>query len=150
LIASAPKPVPLPALREDVRLLQDSPANSGAPRWLLHDPLRDSFFEIGLEAFQLISLWHRCETVPELAALASADSGRMISEDEVSEFARYLYQMRLTTEAAGSWRELAEAAEKQRQGWFNQILHNYLFFKLPLCNPTPFPLRALSRIKAVE
>jgi putative peptide zinc metalloprotease protein len=147
LIASVDKPVPLPALREDLRLLQDSPAQSGAPRWLLHDPVRDSFFEIGLEAFQLISLWHRSETVAALAVLASAESGRMVSEEEVSEFARYLYQMRLTTEAAGSWRELSEAAEKQRHGWFNQILHNYLFFKLPLCNPTAFLEKTLPSLR---
>jgi putative peptide zinc metalloprotease protein len=147
VIEQANKPVPLPILREDVRLLQDSPAPSGAPRWLLHDPVRDSFFEIGLEAFQLISIWHASETVSELAQHASAQSGRAISEEEVSEFARFLGQMRLTENAAGSWRELSEAAEKQRHGWFSQILHNYLFFKMPLVSPSAFLEKTLPSLR---
>jgi len=69
------KPAGLPALREDVRLLKDAPAASGAPRWLLHDPVRDSFFEIGLEAFQLISLWNPALTAKGLAERASSQTG---------------------------------------------------------------------------
>jgi putative peptide zinc metalloprotease protein len=147
VIAQAEKPIPLPALREDVRLFPDAPAASGAPRWLLHDPVRNTFFEIGLEAFQLISLWHGSKTVAELVQKASVTAGRAVTEDEVSEFARYLNQMRLTEEATGSWRELADAANKQRHGWFSQILHNYLFFKMPLVSPSAFLERSLPGLR---
>jgi putative peptide zinc metalloprotease protein len=147
LIAQANMPAPLPALREDVRLLKDSAAPTGAPRWLLHDPVRDTFFEIGLEAYQLISTWSLASTIPELSIRVSAETGRSVSEEEITEFVRFLGQMRLTQDAAGHWRELADAASKQKHGWFSQILHNYLFFKMPLVSPSAFLEKTLPNVR---
>ncbi|MFM9975888.1 MAG: HlyD family efflux transporter periplasmic adaptor subunit [Beijerinckiaceae bacterium] len=132
------KPVPLPVLREDIRLLKDAASPSGAPRWLIHDPVRDSFFEIGIEAFQLISLWSSSRTVDELAKRASEQTGRIVSETEVTKFAHFLGQMRLTLDATGGWRELSGSAASAKHGIGHQLLHNYLFFKLPLVQPTAF------------
>jgi putative peptide zinc metalloprotease protein len=136
--AGLPKPVPLPALREDIRLLKDAASPSGAPRWLIHDPVRDSFFEIGLEAFQLMSLWSGARTAAELARHATEQTSRSVTEAEIVKFAHFLEQMRLTLDAPGGWRELSGSAASQRHGIGHQLLHNYLFFKLPLVQPAAF------------
>jgi putative peptide zinc metalloprotease protein len=142
------KPIPLPVLREDIRLLKDAASPSGAPRWLIHDPVRDSFFEIGLEAFQLMSLWSGTGTAAELASRVSDQTGRSVTESEVVTFAHFLVQMRLTLDAPGGWRELSGSAASQRHGIGHQLLHNYLFFKLPLVQPAAFLQATLPFVRA--
>jgi len=41
----------LPALREDLRLLEGPAAGDGAPTWTLYDPPRGRYFRIGWAAF---------------------------------------------------------------------------------------------------
>ena len=133
--SNAPPPPALPQLREDIRLLPDQHAMAGQPSWLIHDVLRDSFYEIGLEAFQLISLWAQADSVQDLASKVLKVHGRTVDDGEIAETARFLSHARLTLDAQGGWRELNAAAEAQKGGIMHQALHNYLFFKVPLIAP---------------
>ena len=46
--------VRLPALRQDLKLLPGAHDEDGAPRWLLHDRARNSYFTLTLDALALI------------------------------------------------------------------------------------------------
>ncbi|MGL4637893.1 MAG: biotin/lipoyl-binding protein [Beijerinckiaceae bacterium] len=135
MTAAPATPPPLPQLREDIRLLPDQRRQSGEARWLIHDTLRDSFFDIGLEAFQLLSLWSRAASAPELASLVQQVHGRAVEEEEIATLVRFLAQSRLTLSAAGGWRELSAASEAAHGSLLHRVLHNYLFFKVPLFQP---------------
>ena len=47
----------LPKIRDDLKLLETSIAEDGSKRWLLFDPIQNKYFNIGIDAFDLISNW---------------------------------------------------------------------------------------------
>ena len=47
----------LPKIRDDLKLLETSVAEDGSKRWLLFDPIQNKYFNIGIDAFDLISNW---------------------------------------------------------------------------------------------
>ncbi len=145
-VTSGPQPR-LPALREDIRLLPDEAAPAGSPRWLLHDPVREAFFSIGYEAFQLISLWSPQSTVEGLATVATRVNGRQVTEREITQMAAFLTQSRLVVVEAGGWRDLDAAANQGKHGLFAGALHNYLFFKVPLIRPAAVLVATLPLVR---
>jgi putative peptide zinc metalloprotease protein len=53
----ATQAIPLPALREDLRLISAEPHRDGSPSWRIVDPIRNSFFQIGWLEFELLARW---------------------------------------------------------------------------------------------
>ncbi len=45
----------LPKIRDDLKLLETSVAEDGSKRWLLFDPVQNKYFNIAIDAFDLIS-----------------------------------------------------------------------------------------------
>ncbi|SFK48439.1 putative peptide zinc metalloprotease protein [Mesorhizobium albiziae] len=111
---------------------------SGAPVWVVLDPLRNRFFRVTYEMFQLLSLWNRSGTVGNLAKALDARFGRRTDAEEIGMVLRLLdANFFLAQPASGSWRTLHDAAQR-RHSWFMRLIHNYLFFKIPLVRPEPF------------
>ncbi|WP_448191407.1 site-2 protease family protein [Azospirillum sp. sgz301742] len=126
---------PLPALRDDLALLPAPAGLDGAPGWTIHDPVRNRYFRIGPEAFALIAQWHL--TKPRaIAAAVAAESLFEPSVDDVMGFYRFLAVNNLTetTDTA----HLARQAAARKTGWFWWLIHNYLFFRIPLVRPDRF------------
>jgi putative peptide zinc metalloprotease protein len=140
---SAPGAQPLPPLREDIRLLPSRSAANGAPQWVLFDPLAHAYFQLELETFQLLSCWFDAKTDGELLTLVMRRHGREPELSEVQDLQRFLTTHRLSTDPVGGWRALAEAKTRQEESPFKALLHNYLFFKLPLVRPNSFLQRSL-------
>ena len=67
----------LPQLREDLRLLPAAPAMDGSPRWVIFDPVRHRYFQVGLEAFELLSRWS-AGSIALLIDRAKTDLGRLV------------------------------------------------------------------------
>lgn len=130
--------LPLPRLREDIRLLTDPRANPAAPEGSFYDPVRDSYFAVGAQAFQLLALWPAARTVGDLARQARAAHGRDVEDAEILELARELQRGQITLEQPGGWRDLAAAAAAARAGPARLALRNYLFFRVPLVRPAAF------------
>lgn len=130
--------IPLPPLREDLQIMRGGPSYSGAPVWMVLDPLRNRFFRVTYEMFQLLSLWNRSRTVGNLARALEARFGRRTDAEEIGMVLRMLdANFFLAQPASGSWRTLHDAAQR-RHSWFMRLIHNYLFFKIPLVRPEPF------------
>mgnify|MGYP006934838204 CR=1 FL=1 len=59
---SAGRPTPkeprLPPLREDLRLHEGPDADDGSPTWVLEDPARDQFFQLGVLQAECLKRWH--------------------------------------------------------------------------------------------
>jgi len=127
--------VRLPALRDDLALLPAPAGLDGAPGWTIHDPVRNRYFRIGPEAFALIAHWHLARP----RAIAAAVAGESLFEptvDDVMGFYQFLASSNLTQTADTAY--LARQAASRESGWFWWLIHNYLFFRIPLVRPDRF------------
>lgn len=80
---------PLKPLREDLELIRGAPAFNGAPTWTIFDPVRRSFFQIGIDAFELICRWPAA-TVEGVKAAMKMQTGREPSDVEIAAVADFL------------------------------------------------------------
>ncbi|WP_144223371.1 HlyD family efflux transporter periplasmic adaptor subunit [Mesorhizobium amorphae] len=133
-----PSDIPLPRLREDLQVMRGGTSYSGEPVWIVLDPLRNRFFRVTYEMFQLLSVWNRSPTVGSLNKTLDARFGRQTDAEEVGMVLRLLEaNFFLVQPTTGSWRGLYEAS-RRHHSWFMQLIHNYLFFKIPLVRPEKF------------
>ncbi|MFV3074365.1 HlyD family efflux transporter periplasmic adaptor subunit [Niveispirillum fermenti] len=146
---AGPRPVPLPALREELHLHQAPPDRYGAPRWTLEDPARNRFFQIGWPEMEMLARWDLGEANAVAAAVAEATTLDVDVED-VEQFAKFLAGANLLQvrgpDAIG---RLVEQRGAQRMGWSKWLLKNYLFVRIPLVRPDPWLEKALPHVAFV-
>ncbi|OWJ91711.1 peptidase M50 [Pseudomonas sp. A46] len=132
----------LPALRPDLQLSPAAPGLDGAPQWTLADPLRGRYFKLGAAAVRLLRHWALGDPQRVLAA-ANAESGLPLGEVELEEMLRFLGSHDLIAALDDQQRaSYALKAGSQRQGLWKRVLHQYLFFRVPLWRPDAFLNRA--------
>ncbi|MGH8380059.1 HlyD family efflux transporter periplasmic adaptor subunit [Pseudomonas sp.] len=128
----------LPALRPDLQLSTSAPGLDGAPQWTLADPLRGRYFKLGAPAMRLLRHWALGDPLRVLAA-ANAEPGVPLSAAAVEELLRFLRGHDLVAPDDDEQRAgYAAKAVSQRQGLWAQLLHKYLFFRIPLWRPDAF------------
>lgn len=133
-----PQDAPLPVLREDLQIMRVGASYSGAPTWVVFDPIRNRFFRITYEMFQLLSLWNVSRTVGNLLRTVNARLVERLSVDDLGTVVRMLeHNLLLVEPTRGAWRALHQKAQP-RHSWFMRLIHNYLFFKIPLVRPEAF------------
>src|SRR5712671_7992511 len=138
-------PLPsLPALREDLRLYPGPTSRDGSPSWRILDPIRNSFFEIGWLEFELLARWKEHRDAATLAARVSAETRLKPSLEEVQELIDFLAANQLLAPGSALAREsLARRVQGAKQAWDQQLLHQYLFFRIPLIRPDAFLQRTV-------
>ncbi|WP_285962629.1 HlyD family efflux transporter periplasmic adaptor subunit [Pseudomonas tohonis] len=132
----------LPALRPDLQLSPAGPGLDGAPQWTLADPLRGRYFKLGAAAVRLLSHWALGDPGRVLQA-ANAEPGQPLGGDELEEMLRFLRGHDLIAAVDPEQRDsYARKAGAQKQGLWQRVLHQYLFFRIPLWRPDAFLNRA--------
>ncbi len=145
-----PPPPPLPALRPELRLLQGAASVTGEPTWLIHDPLLNRFIQIDPASYETLRRWPECASEPELIAKVNAGGRVALDDASLKRFVSFLYGNNLTMEAQrNGWRHYAALRENGRHSPLAWLVHNYLFFRLPLCRPQAFLERTLPFADAV-
>lgn len=128
----------LPALRQDLKLLPGSHDEDGAPRWLLHDRVRNRYFTLSEDALVLIRNWQPGRTMGEMQAVLS-DRGLDYVADEINAFNDFLIANNLVlARTPGACDHFLQQRESQRKGMWSWLLHNYLFIRIPLLRPDPW------------
>ncbi len=131
----------LPPLREDLRLVAGASATDGSPTWVIVDPVRGQYFQIGWAAYQILSRWD-AKSADEILAEVHADTICRATRADVEELLRFLYINHLMRDPPqGGYRAYVQQAEAGQQSWVTWLVHHYLFFKIPLLRPDRF-LRA--------
>lgn len=126
---------PLPPLREDIRLLPGTRTWNGEPTWTLADPLRNRFFQLGERDINLLNHWSRGTPEAVLQAV-NAEPGFDADIDEVNALLGFLMNAELVDASAAPLRQRLCSVHKAReQSLFQQLLHKYLFFRIPLVRP---------------
>jgi putative peptide zinc metalloprotease protein len=135
---TAPQDLWLPPLREDLQIVRGGTGLSGEPVWIVLDPIRNRFFRITFEMFQLLSLWNVARSMRSLLQAVHAQFGRTPEQEEVYAAIRMLEASFFVHEpASGTWRAL-HASATRRHSLFMRLIHNYLFFRIPLVRPDRF------------
>ncbi len=145
MVPSSPsqEEVALPVLRDDLQILSGTPTAEGVPTWNILDPVRHQYFQIGWAAFQLLSQWH-AGSISRLIDVVSRSTTAKVTQQDVMELIQFLYRHNLTRDAPmGGSQGLLAQAEQAKQHWLLKLLHTYLFFRIPLCNPDRFLQRTL-------
>lgn len=91
------KPLPLPPLRQDLRLKARPPGPDRVPVWLLVDPLRDQHFVISDDDRLLLALWDQGDSGRLAAALER--QGRRLDTQRLQVLLEFLRHHHLVLEA---------------------------------------------------
>lgn len=124
----------LSPLREELALLPGPVLADGQPSHTLHDPVRNLFFQIDWPTFEVLSRWH-LGTPAAIAAAVSADTTLLLQPEDVETVVKFFFDNQLLQPHAGSAAELAARLRQRRGSWAQWLLHNYLFFRIPLVKP---------------
>ena len=135
--AAQPGPVPrIAGLRDDLEITAAAAAGTGQPAWVIYDPAQHRHIQSERETTDLLSIWRAGATIPEVTAAAKATLGINVGDDQVARLAEFLRRNQLLDAVhPGAWRELAQIAAAARHGIGARLVHNYLFFRVPLCRP---------------
>ncbi len=127
----------LPALREDLSLLDGPRDKSGHPTWNIYDAARHQYFRLGWLEFEMLSRW-RIHSKESLVASIQKQTTLQIQPQKVDSLIEFLdgndLLERNTVEAAQAL--TAKAGERARAGQ-KSLFKRLLFFRLPLLNPEP-------------
>jgi putative peptide zinc metalloprotease protein len=141
---------PLPELRAELQLLAGAPHGNGEPSWLIHDPLLNRFTQIDCAAYEALRLWKCSSTVSDLIDHADAHQRVALDEKSVNHLIDFLYANQLTVAPRDDgWRSFATAKELGKHSLAAQLVHNYLFFRIPLCTPQAALERTLPLARAL-
>ena len=126
----------LPALRRDVRFEFTNADAVGRSLTTIVDPVRAAYFRLQWPESGVLPLWKSCSTVAEVCDRARDQLQIVLSESDVAGIAAFLHQNQLTeTDASGSWRQYHAQAMAGQHSWTTRLIHNYLFFRIPLLHP---------------
>ncbi len=127
-----------PALREDLRLFRAAPNRDGSPAWMIHDPVGNRFFRIGWVEFEVLSRWSLGDPA-RIAAAIGADTPLAVDTQQVEQTVEFLRgQQLLRVDDPGGVALLEAIARRANPARWKWLLHNYLFFRIPLVRPQRF------------
>lgn len=148
--AAAPSPAgtPLPALRAELELLPGAVDIHGQPTWLIHDPIMNRFIHIEPAAREALKHWRGCATAGELVERVKAEGRVDIDVTAVNELIDFLFASQLTeVPKTGGWQSFARTKAARKHSLPAWLVHNYLFFRLPLVRPQAFLEAALPAVR---
>ncbi len=133
-------------MRQELQLLTAEPLQDGTPSWRIVDPLRNRYFEIGWTEFQFLKHWSEGGDPEELLLVVSSSSSLRPSRDELDVLLAFLDRHELTTTSTTARRDalLRRCAARTPPIW-KQVLHHYLFFRIPVLHPDAWLERNATR-----
>ena len=124
----------LPPLREELALLPGPVLADGQPSHTLHDPVRNLFFQIDWPTFEVLSRWHLGDAAA-IAAEVNRETTLHLEARDVKDVVVFFHDNQLLQPPPGSAAEFAACLQKRRGSLGQRLLHNYLFFRIPLLKP---------------
>ncbi len=140
----------LPELRQDLSLVAPEGTGRRRDQWLIYDPVRHRYCEVDRTTFEVLSRWRAGITPSQLIDDIGRDVGTRIDGEDVAALVHFAEQEYLLAEPLKSgWRQIADHAKRSRKGAGAWLIHNYLFFKIPLFSPQRFLLTTMDVARAL-
>ena len=136
-----PADLPTPPLRNDLRLSEAAPGNSGEPTWVIQDTVVNRFYRIGWLEFECLLRWEQtprqiCEQVSEQTSLRPEPA-------QILGLRQFLEQHQLVRPDSAAVSRMQGKSEGNQWLTWRWWLHHYLFFRVPLVRPQK-PLQRLA------
>lgn len=129
-------PPPLPRVRSDLRLEPFEGAGASRPGLIITDPVRAAYFKLEWPNSGLLLLWNEAKVADDLIALMRSRYGASVSEDDVARIVRFVLDNQLSVaDEKGGWQHYAALRKSGRKSLMSMLIHNYLFFRIPLVRP---------------
>ena len=127
----------LPQLRQELELIEGDAGAGGSPTWLIHDPVRNQYFHLDWVSFEMLSCWGKVS--PSALLEQVRERGRVhVGEADLHHLIEFLSRQQLLHVSSGAARQLARSRSQMAGSWWAWLLHNYLFFRVPLLRPDAF------------
>lgn len=125
----------LPPLREEVHCLPGPVQFDGSPSWTLHDPINNRFFRIGWAEYEILRHWS-LGNPEDIVYRINLETTLIVKLNDVEQFLQFLLTNNLLVlSGEQAMQRLWQQVQARKQNIFSQILHHYLFFKIPLFKP---------------
>jgi putative peptide zinc metalloprotease protein len=124
----------LPSLRQELSMTPGPRLVDGQPSWTLHDPVRNVFFQLDWPSFEMLSRWHLDDPDAVIDEI-NRDTALQLDADAFKHLLSFLQEQSLLQPMPGSATAFAASRARQRGTLFQWLLHNYLFFRIPLLRP---------------
>ena len=76
-------------IRDELDLFPSAPSKQGEPRWVIHDPIRNKFFEIEWRVFEVLRRWHYGSD-HHIATAVNRETSLNIDDDFIENVRNYL------------------------------------------------------------
>jgi putative peptide zinc metalloprotease protein len=127
--------VKLPKIRDELILFPAAPNEDGTPAWMIQDPVTNRFFRIGWIDFELLIHWDELDA----AALIEVVNGQTplnVTLADVRNLVVFLSDNQLLrADTREDVQRLLGRSQRHKPSLFEWLVHNYLFFRLPLVRP---------------
>lgn len=125
----------LPPLREELLLRAGPRLHDGQPSWTLQDPARNRFFRLDWLTFEILSRWALRDPaeIARQVNLATTLQAGVADVDGVLTFLGANQLLHLA--GANTSTAFAEQVDRGRASLWQWLVHNYLFFRVPLMRP---------------
>lgn len=130
----------LPSLRQELQLLPNAESEKGGRQWLVFDPMRHLYFEVDERTAKVLGAWEDIEA-SKLSAKLADERGLDVSVGEIEDVLAFLGRNELLVARQSA--QMLERAESRAQPLWKKLIHNYLFFRVPLVRPYAFFRRTL-------
>lgn len=134
-LASVSKPVEVPLLREELRLIPAANNHDGSPAWMIQDPINNKFYRIGWLDFELLIRWQKLNIKNIIEDLNNKTTLKA-DESNVDNLVFFLSQNKcLQSTSSAAVNQLMLEKNQQKQNVVTWLIHHYLFFRIPLIKP---------------
>ena len=136
-----------PNIRQDLQIFPGTAMEDGSPSWMLYDGLTNKYFTLGLNAFRMLKHWI-AGIESKLFIEEIEKKGISIHEDQLNDFISFLKLNDLIIhQNSEDVKILIHKYQSQQKHWLLKLIHNYLFFRIPLIKPDKFLDRTLNIAK---
>ena len=127
----------LPILRKDLQFKYAGEDIAGRPVWQVKDCVRDKYFRLNYVGYLMISYWGK--TIDVVMERVRKNSVFLVTKEDIDTFRNFLIGNCLVeTPSAKSVGVLQYFKLKSEHSLLMKIVHNYLFFRIPLFRPDKF------------
>lgn len=140
----------LPPLRQELRLTPGSPLPGGAPGFVLFDPIRHLFFQLGTLEQRIVKLWGLRDPEAIREHLVSEGEATEEAEFAIATFHHFAATHSLLRDhgerSVGIYAGQRAMAKRQ---WWRWLVDHYLFVRIPLVRPAAFLSRSLPLVRNI-
>lgn len=124
----------LPLLRQELSIHAGPRLPDGQPSWTLHDPVRNLFFQLDWPSFEMLRRWENHDAQALIDDI-NGSTTLQLDGGAIERLLDFLREQQLLQPRQGTAAAMAAMRQRQRGSWQQWLLHNYLFFRIPLVRP---------------